>query len=88
MKTAIIPSLQIDHELRQAAEDNLTDGETLAGFIEQSIREAVERRRHQREFIARGLASREDARSTGNYSSADNVIAKLDAKLAAAKAGK
>lgn len=88
MKTAIIPSLQIDQELRQAAEDNLADGETLAGFIEQSIREAVERRRHQREFIARGLASREDARSSGNYSSADNVIAKLDAKLASAKAGK
>ena len=88
MKTATIPSLQIDHELRQAAEDSLTDGETLAGFVEQSIREAVERRRHQREFIARGLASRDGARASGNYTSADNVIAKLDARLASAKAGK
>lgn len=88
MKTATIPPLQIDHELRQAAEDSLTDGETLAGFVEQSIREAVERRRHQREFIARGLASRDDARASGIYISADDVIAKLDAKLASAKAGK
>lgn len=87
MKTATIPPLQIDHELRQAAEDSLTDGETLAGFVEQSIREAVERRRHQREFIARGLASRDDARASGMYTSADNLIAKLDAKLASAKAG-
>jgi predicted transcriptional regulator len=88
MKTATIPALQIDHELRQAAEDSLNDGETLGSFVEQSIREAVERRRHQREFIAPGLASRNDARASGLYVSADNVVAKLEAMLASAKAQK
>lgn len=50
MKTAAIPALQIDHELRQAAEDSLDDGATLGSFVEQSIREAVDRRRHQRDI--------------------------------------
>jgi len=88
MKTATIPSLKVDPELRQAAEDSLQQGETLSGFVEQSIREAVERRRHQREFVARGLASREDARASGVYISSDSVVGKLEAMLAAAKAGK
>lgn len=88
MQTATIPSLRVAPELRQAAEESLQEGETLSGFVEQSIREAVERRRHQREFIARGLASREDARASGVYISSDSVVGKLEAMLVAAKAGK
>jgi predicted transcriptional regulator len=88
MKTATIPSLRVDPELRLAAEESLQEGETLSGFVEQSIREAVERRRHQREFVARGLASRESARASGAYVSSDAVIGKLESLLAAAKAGK
>jgi predicted transcriptional regulator len=85
MKTATIPSLRVDPELRQAAEDSLEEGETLSNFVELSIREAVERRRHQRDFIARGLASRDEARSNAVYLSADAVVGKLEAMLAAAK---
>jgi len=88
MKTATIPSLKVDPELRLAAEESLQEGETLSGFVEQSIREAVERRRNRREFIARGLAAREDAQASGVYISSDSVMAKLEAMLAAAKAGK
>lgn len=88
MKTATIPSLKVDPELRLAAEESLQEGETLSGFVEQSIREAVERRRNRREFIARGLASRENAQASGVYISSDSVMAKLEDMLAAAKAGK
>ncbi len=56
MKTATFPSLRVDPDLRQAAEVVLQDGESLSSFVEQSIRESVERRQAQREFIARGLA--------------------------------
>ena len=62
MKTASFPPLRTTPELRQAAEQILEEGESLSGFVEQAIRESIERRQHQQEFIARGLRSREDAR--------------------------
>jgi predicted transcriptional regulator len=86
MKTATFPSLRVDPELRQAAEDSLQDGETISSFVEQSIRDSIERRRIQREFLARGLASRDDALRAGTYVSADAVLDRLDQMLGAAKA--
>ncbi len=73
MKTATIPSLRVDPELRRSAESVLRDGETLAEFVEQSIRANIERRQMQQAFIARGLAAREEARQTGEYFPADAV---------------
>jgi hypothetical protein len=86
MKTATLPSLRVEPELREAAEQVLQDGETLSGFIEASVRETIERRRSRAEFIARGLAARDEARRTGIYVDADVVHAELAAKLAAARA--
>ena len=86
MKSASFPSLRVDPKLRQAAENVLSDGESLSGFVEQSIRENVEKRQAQREFIARGLQSREDARRAGKYVKSDTVIGRLDKMLARAKA--
>lgn len=89
MKTATIPSLRVDPELRHAAESVLQDGETLSGFVEQSLRANIERRRSRQEFVARGLASREQARFTGEYYPAEDVQRELTAMLtqAEAKAG-
>jgi predicted transcriptional regulator len=81
MKTATIPSLRVDPELRHAAESVLQDGESLSSFVEQSIRSNVEHRRMQKEFIARGLASRDEARRTGEYYSSDEIRDELDAML-------
>jgi hypothetical protein len=67
MKTASISSLRVAHELRQAAESVLQEGETLSSFVEQSIRARVERRNLHKAFIARGLVSREEAKSSGEY---------------------
>ncbi|KVE31458.1 YlcI/YnfO family protein [Burkholderia sp. TSV86] len=85
MKTATIPALRVDPELRQAVEAELHDHETLSSFMEQALRAGVERRRMQREFVARGLASREDARRTGEYFGADDVHHELETMLAAAR---
>jgi len=85
MKTATIPSLRVDPELRHAAESVLQDGETLSGFVEQSLRSNIERRRFQQEFVARGLASREQARLTGEYTSAKDVQHELEVMLAQAE---
>ncbi len=85
MKTAILPSVRVEPALRASAESLLGVGETLSGFVENSVRQAVMRRQHQAEFVARGLASLEKARDTGDYADADAALEKLALKLAAAK---
>jgi len=85
MKTATLPSLRVEPELRDAAESVLEDGETLSSFIEGAVRETIERRRTRAEFIARGLASREEAKRTGVYISADVVLADLSERLERAR---
>jgi hypothetical protein len=86
MKTATIPSLRVDPELRAAAESVLKEGETLSAFVEDSLRRQVHIRKSQAEFIARGLRSLEEAKQTGIYHDADEVHAMLKAKLDAALA--
>lgn len=85
MKTATLPSLRVEPELRDAVERVLEDGETLSSFIEEAVRETLERRRSRAEFMARGLASREDAKRTGAYVDADVVLAELSSKLTKAR---
>jgi len=85
MKSATIPSLRVDPDLREAAEKVLQEGESLSSFVEQSIRESIERRQARSEFIARGLASRDAARRSGAYVDSDVVIGKLEKMLARAK---
>ena len=87
MKSATIPSLRVAPELRHAAESVLLEGETLSGFVEQSLRSNIERRRFQQEFIARGLAAREQARLSGEYFPAEEVQRELEAMLTQAQAG-
>lgn len=86
MKTATIPSLRVDPELRHAAESVLQEGETLSSFVEQSLRISIDRRRAQQAFIARGLASHDEVQRTGEYFTADEVLRELDEMLAKAQA--
>lgn len=86
MKTATIPSLRVAPELRHAAESVLQDGETLSSFVEQSLRSNIDRRRFKQEFIARGSASREQARLSGEYIPAEDVQRELEDMLAQAEA--
>lgn len=81
MKTATLPSLRVDPELRQAAESVLNEGESLSSFMEESLRASITRRQLQREFIARGLAACEEARRTGVYFSSDQVLTELEEML-------
>lgn len=85
MKTASIPSVRVEPELRAEVESLLADGETLSEFVENSVRANVLRRRVQAEFIARGLRAREAARRTGDYVDADVVLAELQRKLDATR---
>ncbi len=86
MKTATLPPLRVNSELREAAESVLHEGETLSGFVLESVRMNIERREAQREFIARGLAAREEARQSDHYVSAADMLKRLDKSLAKAHA--
>jgi hypothetical protein len=63
MKTTTIPSIRVEPDFCAAVGAVLAEGETLSQFVEASVRANVERRRMQAEFVARGLRSRDAARS-------------------------
>jgi predicted transcriptional regulator len=85
MKTATLPAIRVAPELREAAEALLGEGETLSGFVEHAVRASIETRRLQQEFVARGLAARDDARRTGEYYTPEDIRDDLDAMLDRAK---
>ena len=78
MKTATIPALRVEPALREAVQSVLAADETLSSFVEESLKANIERRLHNQAFIARGLASRDEAKRTGEYYSAESVLAELD----------
>jgi len=82
MKTATLPSLRVNNELRVAAESLLYEGETLSGFMLEAVRLHIERRETQQAFVARGLRARDEARAAGKYIEADAMLERLDATLA------
>ena len=78
MKSYNLFSVQIDPSLRDAVEKVLESEESLSSFVEHSIRYQVQRRNLQRAFMARGLASADEARRLSEYYSPDEVLAELD----------
>ena len=74
MKTAALPSIPVDAGLLAELEAALVEGESLASFVESSVRKAVEYRRVQADFHARGEAAREEYQRTGVSYSVDEVL--------------
>jgi predicted transcriptional regulator len=85
MKTATLPSIRVEPELREQLESALTEGETVSSFVEQSVRDALRWRIDQAAFVARGAASIERARVTGDTVSAEDVLSKMRALREAAE---
>ena len=81
MKSAVIPQVRVEPELRAELEAVLRQGESLSEFVEASVRSAVEFRRVQTRFHERGQAAWEHFRRTGASVPAGEVLAKLQAKL-------
>jgi len=85
MKTATIPAVRVEPQLREEVESLLGEGETVSEFVEAAVRASVQRRRAQAEFIERGLHSRQSAQRTGEYVAAEAVVGTLQRKLDAAR---
>ena len=83
MKTAVIPQVRVEPELRADLDAVLLPGETLTDFVETSVRRAVEFRRVQTDFAARCDASLAAYERTGISIPSDVVLSKLEAKVAA-----
>ena len=85
MKTATIPPIRVEPAFREAMEQSLDAGETMAALVESAVRTEVARRREQTEFVRRGLAAIARSEAAGDWVPAERVIAKLQAKVALAK---
>lgn len=85
MKTATLPPIRVAPDLRLELEGVLEQGETLSQFVENAVRATVAKRKNQAEFVRRGMAAIEETKREGSGIPADVVLAKLDAKLVAAK---
>ena len=77
MKTATIPPLRVDPQLRQSAENLLYEGETLSSFVIDSIKDSIKNRQLKKEFIDRGLRARDESKISGEYYDADSVLSEL-----------
>jgi hypothetical protein len=85
MKTATIPPIRVAPAFRGEIESVLEQGESLSQFVENAVRQIVLKRQNQTEFVRRGMAAIEETQLLGNGIAADDVLAQLDAKLAAAR---
>jgi len=85
MKTATIPPIRVAPAFRGEIESVLEQGESLSEFVENAVRQSVLKRQHQTEFVRRGMAAIQETQRLGNGIDADEVLAQLDAKLAAAR---
>ena len=63
----------------------LEQGESLSQFVENAVRTTVAKRMNQAEFMRRGITAMEATKRDGSGIPADLVVAKLEAKLAAAR---
>jgi predicted transcriptional regulator len=88
MKTATIPPVRIEPAFREDIERYLLEGETMAALVEAAVRNEVTRRRLQSEFVRRGMVAIERTATTGDGVPAETVIAKLEAKMFAARQAK
>jgi hypothetical protein len=81
MKTAVIPQIRVEPELRADLESVLKRGEMLTEFVEATVRNAIAYRRMQTEFHARAQAASEQYHHTGVSVPVDAVLDRLQAKL-------
>jgi len=84
-KSRTLPPLRVSEKLRADVESVLMAGESLSAFVTDAVSRSIDFRRVQSEFLARGIASAERARKTGEYVPADKVLAGLRKRLHRAK---
>jgi hypothetical protein len=83
MKSAVIPQIRVEPELRAELESVLRPGETLTAFVEATVQSAIAFRRNKPSFHARAQAASEGYHRTGVSVPGETVLEKLQSKLGA-----
>lgn len=84
MRTATIPSICVEPAFMDEVARALAQNESLASFVETAVRREIQQRQAQAGLLQRGLAAtRHNSAAAGIP--AQVVIARLEAKLAAAR---
>jgi len=81
MKSAVIPQIRVEPELRAELESVLQPGETMTDFVEATVRNAIAFRRVQSSFHARGQAASQEYHRTGVSVPVETVLERLQSKL-------
>jgi hypothetical protein len=76
--------VSISEEVLRLAEQSLAEGESLAQFAEVAILQRVERTQRRREFLAEAESNSENAKLTGQFRDAQEVLARLERALQSA----
>lgn len=69
--------------MRKEIEAVLYEGESLSEFVETAAVQAARRRKAQEQFLARGRASLAQAKRTGEFYAADEVLEGMRGRLEA-----
>ena len=85
VKSRTIPPLRVSEQLRSDAESVLAPGETLSAFVMDAVSRSIDFRKTQLDFLARGMASAERARTRGGYVPAAKAVARLHKRLTRAQ---
>jgi hypothetical protein len=80
-KSRTLPPLRVSEKLRADVESVLVAGESLSAFVTDADSRSVDFRKVHKEFLARGLASAERSRETGDYVPAHKALAGLSKRL-------
>jgi hypothetical protein len=80
-KSAVIPQIRVEPELRAELESVLRQGETLTDFVEATVRSAIAFRRVQTSFHARAQAASQAYHQTGISVPVESVLDRLQSKL-------
>lgn len=81
MKSAVIPQIRVEPELRAELESVLRQGETLTDFVESTVRSAIAFRRVETAFHQRAQAASVEYHQTGASVPVDAMLDKLQSKL-------
>ena len=81
MKSATLPAVRVELQLRNDLEAVLSKTETISAFVEQAVRSAVNYRRTQAEFLARGEQAWQEYQRAGHSRSAGEVFDRMQNRI-------
>jgi len=81
MKSAFLPAVRVEPDLRRDAESVLDDGESLSDFIATCVRNGVKWRRTQDAFLTRYQDTVDRALRDGSGISPQELLKRVDDRL-------